>query len=113
MTAAFPSAFAAMIDARTKPYCPACKTRRDEADMDVSKFRRAHINAMREHYGAPCCFACTDAHRMSLDGYLCAPGAGVEDIDGGLWSSESALAEAEAEWAAEFSDRKAMRSWTR
>jgi hypothetical protein len=111
MTAAFPSAFAAMIDARTKPYCPACQSRCDDADMDVSKFRQAHINAMREHYGAPCCFACTDAHRMSLDGHLCAPGEGVEDIDGGLWSSESALAEAEDNAADEYFTRRVSRGW--
>jgi hypothetical protein len=112
MTAAFPIAFAAMIAKRELFYCPACKDRLDDSDMDTGRGWK-HSQAMRDRYQGVCCKECTDAHSVSLDGHLCAPGEGVEDIDGGLWSSESALAEAEDEWAAEFSDRKAMRSWTR
>jgi hypothetical protein len=109
---ALPSTFTALIDTRTKAYCPACQSRCDDADMDSERGWK-HSQAMRDRYQVVCCKECTDAHSVSLDGHLCAPGEGVEDIDGGLWSSESALAEAEDEWAAEFSDRKAMRSWTR
>jgi hypothetical protein len=109
---ALPSTFTALIDARTKAYCPACQSRCDDADMDTSMFARSRVAAMRDRYGAVCCNACTGAHDMSEDDVLLAPDEGVQDSDGLWWSSESALAEAEAEWAAEFSDRKAMRSWT-
>jgi hypothetical protein len=110
MTAAFPSAFAAMIAKRELFYCPCCKDRLDDSDMDVGRGWK-HSQAMRDRYQGVCCIACTDAHRVSLDGYLCAPGEGVEDIDGGLWSSESALAEAEDNAADEYFTRRVSRGW--
>jgi formylmethanofuran dehydrogenase subunit B len=108
---ALPSTFTALIDARTKAYCPACQSRCDDADMDLTPFRRSHIEAMRDRYGAACCSACTDAHRMSVDGVLLADGEGVQDSDEAWWSSDEALAEAEEAAAEEFADRRMMGGW--
>jgi hypothetical protein len=111
MTAAFPSAFTALIDARTKAYCPACQSRCDDADMDVSMFARSLVAAMRDRYGAACCNACTNAHDMSEDDVLLAPDEGVQDSDGLWWSSDEALADAEEAAAEEFADRRMMGGW--
>lgn len=110
MTALLPATFTAMIDARTKFFCPCCGDRLDESDMDLKRLWR-HSQAMRDRYGAVCCNGCTDAHRMSEDGVLLAEGEGVQDCDDAWWSSEAALAEAEEAAAEEFADRRMMRGW--
>lgn len=98
-----------LIEAKTLHYCPACGAMGlDDSDMatDWPLSRR-----MSDHYGAMCCTTCTDEHVVTEDGALMRERDAVEDCDGGFWSSETALAEAEDEAAAEFSDRRAMRGW--
>lgn len=104
------TAFASMIAKRTLHYCPACGDRLDDDDMDTGRGWK-HSQAMRDRYHGVCCNACTDAHRMSEDGVLLAPGEGVQDSDGLWWSSEEALAEAEENAADEYFTRRVSKGW--
>jgi hypothetical protein len=99
-----------LIAARTMHYCPCCRDRIDASDMDLGMDWH-HSQAMRDRYGAACCRECTDAHRMSVDGVLCAPDEGDTDEWGDLWSSQDALDEA-AEDGRDWERQKAnMRAW--
>ena len=73
-------------------FCPACKSRNHPDDMDLSRFW-THSQAMRDHYGAACCNACTDEHVQTADGVLMRYADAVKGYDY-LWSTQEAFDDA-------------------
>ena len=83
---------AAKTAERDLHYCPCCRDRHDQDDMDLSNAWE-HSLAMRAKFGAACCNACTDDHVLTADGVLMPYSDAVQGPDY-LWSTQDALDEA-------------------
>jgi hypothetical protein len=79
-------------DQRNLFFCPCCRDRLDASDMDLSSAWE-HSQAMRDHYGAACCNACTDDHILTADGVLMRYADAVQGFDY-TWSSQEAFDDA-------------------
>lgn len=107
--------FTAYIDAkdaqRDKHYCPCCKDRYDEDEMDMTG-EFADLAAVKARYGAPICWPCAEDHVMTADGVLMPREDAIHSEELDAWySSVDALTEAEIETAAEYADRRMYAGW--
>lgn len=74
-------------------FCPCCKDRLDQSDMDLAN-DWPHSEAMRARYGAACCKGCVDDHLMTDDGVLVSGADSVFCGFDGIYSTAEALQDA-------------------
>lgn len=96
---------------RDKHFCPCCKSRMTEDEMDLTG-EYADLKAVKAKYHAPICWLCAEAHVLTADGVLMLTKDAVRSDDLDAWfSDEDALWQAEADASADAADRRMMRGW--
>ena len=96
---------------REQHYCPACKSRLDADDMDLSG-EYADLQAVKAKYGAPICWACADNHLVTHDGVLMPREAAIYSAElDAYFSGDEALWRAEADADADDADRRMYAGW--